>query len=157
MDGTAFVERYTAAGVFVSVVVRSYRRQKALLELVGRLREQRFPAFEIVILEQSEAPELVNELRALGDARVKVVVAPPMSPPAARNEAIRHSSGDIVLLIDDDDLPIGVDWIERHAKNYDDPNCMGVVGRLVANPEKMNAPRFPRIVRHFAMRYTLFK
>jgi glycosyltransferase involved in cell wall biosynthesis len=143
--------------VLVSVVVRSYRRKLALKELVARLREQRFPNFEIVILEQSEDPELLTDLDALRDPRIRVVVARPMSPPAARNEAIRHSSGDIVLLIDDDDLPIGSDWIERHAKNYDDPTCMGVVGRLVADPENMRPPRFPRIVRHFAMRYTLFK
>jgi hypothetical protein len=34
---------------------------------------------------------------------------------------------------------------------------MGVVGRLVSDPERMRSPRFPRIVRHFAMRYTIFK
>jgi glycosyltransferase involved in cell wall biosynthesis len=142
--------------VFVSVVVRSYQRPTALQELVARLREQRYPRFEVVILEQSNDPELVRTIEAIGDRRIKVVPSAPLNPPAARNEAIRHSSGDIILLIDDDDLPIGDDWIDRHAKNYEDPACMGVTGRLVSDPQRLRGPRFPHVVRIFAMRYTLF-
>jgi glycosyltransferase involved in cell wall biosynthesis len=147
---------YCVPDVLVSVVVRSFKRSEALKELVARLREQSFPTFEVVILEQSEDPAIVRDLEALGDPRIRVVVAPPQNPPAARNEAVRHARGEIILLIDDDDLPIGSDWIERHAKNYEDPDCMGVVGRLVADPEHMRSPRFPHVVRFFAMRYTLF-
>jgi glycosyltransferase involved in cell wall biosynthesis len=143
--------------VLVSVVVRSYRRKEALKELVAHLREQRHPSFEIVILEQSDDPELVRHLESLGDPRIRVVVSAPQNPPAARNLAIRHASGEVILLIDDDDLPIGDDWIGLHADNYRDPLCMGVVGRLVGDPANVKAPRFPRLVRHFAMRYTLFK
>jgi len=143
--------------VLVSVVVRSFKRKQALQELVLRLRRQRYPTFEIVIIEQSDDPELVRDLESLGDRRIRVVVAPPTNPPAARNRAIRHSSGEVVLLIDDDDLPLGDDWIDRHAANYEDPTCMGVVGRLVGDPDNVRPPRFPRLVRHFAMRYTLFK
>jgi len=143
--------------VLVSVVVRSYQRKTALLELVARLRGQRYPHFEVVILEQSNDPALVQELESLGDARLRVVVKEPTNPPAARNEAIRHSKGDVILLIDDDDLPLGDDWIAEHVKNYEDPDCMGVVGRLVADPEHPRAPRFPKVARHFAMRFTVFK
>lgn len=143
--------------MFVSVIVRSFQREEALKELIGRLRAQRYPRFEIVILEQSGDPWIARDIESLGDPRIRVVRTAPTNPPAARNKAIRHSSGEIILLIDDDDLPIGDDWIERHVKNYRDPKCMGVVGRLVANPERMRSPRFPRIVRHFAMRHTIFK
>lgn len=149
--------RYTARRVFVSVVVRSYKREKALRELVERLRRQSYPHFEVVILEQSDDPRLVSGLEAIGDPRIRVVVAPPQNPPAARNEAIRHARGEILLFIDDDDLPLSDEWIERHAGNYRDATCMGVVGRLVADPEKIRSPRFPRVVRHFAMRHTIFK
>jgi glycosyltransferase involved in cell wall biosynthesis len=143
--------------VKVSVAVRSFKRREALKELVGRLREQRYPSFEIVVVEQSDDPELVRELESLGDPRIRVVVSPPLNPPAARNLAIRHATGDVILLIDDDDLPLGDDWIERHAANYVDPTCMGVVGRLLSDPANVRPPRFPRLVRHFAMRYTMFK
>jgi len=143
--------------VFVSVAIRSYRRPQALLELVARLRRQRYSHFEVVILEQSNDPPLVREIEAVGDARIRVVVKEPVNPPAARNEAIRHSKGDVILLIDDDDLPLDDDWIERHVQNYEDPSCMGVVGRWVGDPQRIRTPPFPRLVRHFAMRFTVFK
>ncbi len=141
----------------VSVIVRSYCRPAALLELVDRVRSQHYPAFEIVIFEQSSDPKLLADLEALGDPRVRVFVGPPTNPPAARNEAIRHARGELFLLLDDDDLPHGDDWIAQHVANYDDPLCMGVVGRLVPGPRASAGPRFPSIVRFFAMKYTFFK
>jgi glycosyltransferase involved in cell wall biosynthesis len=140
----------------VSVVVRSYRRAEPLLELVGRLRSQVFPRFELVILEQSEDPELIAQLAALDDPRMRVIASPPLNPPAARNAAIRHARGSILLFVDDDDLPIGNDWITSHVANYWDQRCMGVVGRLVSDPTRLAGPRYPRLIRALAMRYTWF-
>jgi glycosyltransferase involved in cell wall biosynthesis len=143
--------------MLVSVVIRSYRRAAALKELVERLCGQSYPDFEIVILEQSDDPALVAHLRSYGDARIRVTVASPMDPPAARNEAIRHSRGEILLFIDDDDLPVDDDWIALHVRNYDDPRCMGVVGRLVADPSKASGPPLARLLRPFAFKQTFFK
>lgn len=140
----------------ISVVIRSYKRPEALKQLVAALREQDHPDFEIVVLEQSDDPALVEELRTLGDDRVRVFPASPRDPPAARNEAIRHARGDVFLFVDDDDLPVGTGFITAHAKNYEDPNVMGVVGRLVSNPEGESGPRFPRLVRLFAMKRSFF-
>jgi glycosyltransferase involved in cell wall biosynthesis len=140
----------------VSVVIRSYQRPKALLELVQRLRIQRCAFYEVVIYEMSDDPELVRKVREI-DPRVRIVVGPQRDPPAARNEAVRHARGDIILFIDDDDLPIGPRWIERHLINYRDPACMGVVGRATSSPEDKNRPRFPHFWRHGAMRHTFFK
>jgi glycosyltransferase involved in cell wall biosynthesis len=143
--------------MLVSVVIRSYCRPEALKELVSCVRRQRNADFEIVILEQSNDAAVVAELRSYGDDRLRVVVADPMNPPAARNEAIRNASGDILLFIDDDDLPVGDDWIAGHLRNYDNASCMGVVGRLVADPSNLAAPRFSRLLRKFALRQTFFK
>jgi GT2 family glycosyltransferase len=143
--------------MFVSVVIRSYQRRKALNELVARLRRQRYPRFEIVIFEQSDDPAIRDDLDALGDARIRVVPGPRKDPPAARNAALRCATGDILLLIDDDDLPLADDWIERHVRNYDDPGVMGVMGRWVGDPDRPRAPRFPALARRLAMRHTVFK
>lgn len=144
-------------GRFVSVVVRSFGRPEALKELIERLQTQSCPAFEAVILEQSNDRALLQYIEKLGDARLRVVQSPPLNPAAARNEAIRHTRGDILLFIDDDDLPLGNDWIESHLRNYEDASCMGVVGRLLRDPGSPAPPSFPRFVRFMAMRHTFFK
>lgn len=141
----------------VSVIVRSHRRPHALLELVARLRAQDYPTFEVVIVEQSGDPELIRRLHALGDPRLVVDVQPPLGAPAARNEGVRRASGDILICIDDDDLPVGNDWIAAHVRNYADPACLGVNGRLSARPDDATAPRFPRLVRWAALRHTFLK
>jgi len=145
------------AALSVSVVVRSFNRPAALIELVDRLRDQVYPRFEVLVFEQSQDRELVAELRARRDARIRVVVSLPCDPPRARNEAVRHARGDVLLFIDDDDLPIGRDWISLHVRNYADPTCMGVAGRATADPAGQKKPLFPRILRTIAMRHTFFK
>jgi len=141
----------------VSVIVRSYQRPQALLELVERLLKQDYPAFEVVVFEQSNDSDLLDRLASFKAPDLCVVAAPPTNAPAARNAAIRHSRGDILVFIDDDDLPIGEAWISGHVRNYEDVLCMGVVGRLVSDPTRMQGPRFPKLVRLLAMRHTLFK
>ena len=124
---------------FVSVAVRSYRRLPSLMELLERLQAQTYPRFEIVVIEQSigERDAYRSRLEAFAlDARVRILEYPPLGAGRARNEAARQARGDIVLFLDDDDLPIGTDWIAAHAKNYDDPQCVAVSGRHVVDEAK---------------------
>lgn len=142
---------------FASVVVRSFRRSQTLWELLGRLLSQNYPSFEIVVVEQSEDNELQRRLASLRDDRLKVLVRPPLGAPAARNEGVRHAHGEIIVFIDDDDLPLGDDWLTRHVANYSNSLCMGVVGRLVRDPARISRPHFPRLVRSIAFHHTFLK
>ena len=118
----------------LSVVVRSYNRLPALLELLRLLLAQDHDSFEIVVVEQStaRAPEDVVQLDALArDPRLRVLQFPPLGGPAARNTGVRHTRGDLLVFIDDDDLPVGADWLQRHEANFADPKCLGATGQFV--------------------------
>jgi glycosyltransferase involved in cell wall biosynthesis len=122
--------------VDVSVIVRSFNRLPSLCELVGALLEQETEGatFEIVIVEQStEVPAPASaRLTELGhDPRIRILRHPPLGGPRARNVGVRASRGDILLFMDDDDLPDGTGWIAAHVRNYRDPACLGVSGRHV--------------------------
>src|SRR5688572_20004522 len=121
---------------FVSVAVRSYRRLPQLVELVSQLQQQDYPRFEIVVIEQSTLERVAHRaaLSALArDSRVRLLEYDALGAGAARNEAARQSRGDIVLFLDDDDLPLHRNWISAHAANYTDPNCIAVSGRHVVD------------------------
>jgi glycosyltransferase involved in cell wall biosynthesis len=140
-----------------SVIVRSYRRAEPLLELVDRLRRQRHASFEIIVVEQSDDPGLLARLDALGDPRLRVLPRPPLGAPGARNEGVRHARGELLLFVDDDDLPVTDTWIADHVANYDDPLCLGVNGRLSSQDALPGPPRFPRLVRWMSFSYSIFR
>ncbi|MFT3700620.1 MAG: glycosyltransferase [Kofleriaceae bacterium] len=117
----------------ISVVVRSYNRLPALLELLDLLLSQDHDSFEIVVVEQStkKDPADVARLDAVSrDPRLRVLQFPPLGGPAARNTGVRHTRGDLLVFIDDDDLPMGNDWLRRHEANFADDKCLGVTGQF---------------------------
>jgi glycosyltransferase involved in cell wall biosynthesis len=119
---------------FVSVAVRAYRRLPQLLELCECLLAQEYPNFEIVVIEQSgELRECFRaELAALArDARLRLLEYPALGAGRARIEAARQSRGEIIVFIDDDDLPCGRAWLATLVENFRNPRCMGVSGRQV--------------------------
>lgn len=132
----------------ISVVVRSYNRLGALAELLERLLAQDHDSFEIVVVEQStlrSATELAQVEALARDPRVRIERFAPLGGPGARNAGVRAARGDLLVFIDDDDLPATTDWLRRHEANFGDPACLGVTGRFVdedgtskpyANPAK---------------------
>lgn len=118
----------------VSVIVRSYNRLGALAELLGELLAQDHDSFEVVVVEQStlRPPDELAQVEALAaDPRVRLLRFPPLGGPGARNAGVRASRGDILVFIDDDDLPWGTDWLRLHEANFADPLCLGVTGMFV--------------------------
>lgn len=119
----------------LSVIVRSYNRLPALCELLDELLAQDHDDFEIVVVEQSTRrdPEGAARLDQLArDPRVRIHRFPPLGGPGARNAGVRVSRGELLVFIDDDDLPHGRDWLRRHEANFENqPNLLGVTGMFV--------------------------
>jgi len=119
----------------VSVVVRSYNRLPALCELLDRLRAQDHDSFEIVVVDQSTVREPDAEARLASlvetDPRIVIKRFPPLGGPRARNEGVRAARGDVIVFIDDDDLPASDDWLRLHEANFADPKCLAATGRFL--------------------------
>jgi glycosyltransferase involved in cell wall biosynthesis len=131
-----------------SVIIRSYNRLPALCELLDRLLVQRFDGFEIVIVDQSTRATAAQEAALAtrtADPRVRLLKFPPLGGPGARNAGVRAARGEILLFIDDDDLPEGEGWIAAHVANYADPRCLGATGRSVI--EAGREPPYRRMAR----------
>jgi glycosyltransferase involved in cell wall biosynthesis len=123
----------------LTVLVRSYNRLPALCELLERLLAQRHDSFEILVVEQSTEHPAAAAARLAeleGDDRVRLLRVPPQGGSRARNLGAAHARGAIVVCIDDDDLPIGEDFLTGiEAPFGEDPGCLGVTCRHVWDGE----------------------
>ncbi len=119
-------------GLFMTVVIRSYNRLPELAKLLRVVLAQRGVDFEVVIVDSTRdvSDDGVFEVLGTRDPRVRLVRSPPRGCAAAANEGVRAARGEVVAFVDDDDLPVGDDWLLAHARNYRDPACLGVNGRL---------------------------
>jgi glycosyltransferase involved in cell wall biosynthesis len=117
----------------VTVLVRSYNRLEALCELVEVLLGQRHDSFEVIVVEQSTVkPDgAVAKLAELErDPRLTILRVPPQGGSRARNLGVQAARGDIVVTIDDDDLPMGDDFLTlMEAPFLEDATVVGATCR----------------------------
>ncbi|MDX9722711.1 MAG: glycosyltransferase family 2 protein [Myxococcota bacterium] len=142
----------------ITASIRSYERYPQLLELIALLQAQDHPDFEIVVIEQSK---LDAEQRATLDAiaeadpRVRVLYSAPLGVGGSREAAWRNARKEIVVIIDDDDLPLGNDFLSGHARNYLDPKIVAVTPRHVFSPDEVCGYNRWR-ARRYCLRYNFF-
>jgi glycosyltransferase involved in cell wall biosynthesis len=118
----------------VSVVIRSYKRHASLLKILEALRDQDHPDFEVVVIEQSDfdtAQRAALDRMESEDSRLRILYSRPLGVGGAREAGWRATRKEIVLTIDDDDLPVGRSFVSGHARNYLDRRILGVTGRHV--------------------------
>lgn len=141
----------------VTVVIRSYNRLPRLVELLARLLGQRHDAFEIVVVDQStERPAgATARLAELArDARLRVMRYPPLGGARARNLGVGAARGALIVLLDDDDLPIGDDWLAKMEAAFDDPDCLGVTCRHLWRDDDTPSAAYRWFARRRCMRYS---
>jgi len=143
---------------FISVIIRSYNRLSYVIELINRCLEQDYDNFEIVVIEQSDLNQWKKHKRELCsmDQKIRLIRAKPQGSAGARNLGVFIANGDVVLLMDDDDLPVNNKWISSHAKNYLDPSCIGVSGRCLNNIDEKNRYKDKQAAYERCLSYSFF-
>jgi glycosyltransferase involved in cell wall biosynthesis len=142
----------------VSVVVRSYNRLPALCELLDVLLGQDHDSFEVVVVDQStqhpaEATARLAELER--DPRLRVLRFPPLGGARARNTGVAAARGGVVVLVDDDDLPVGSDFLRlMEAPFREDPALVGVTCRHYWGDQETISPVYRALARRRCMRFS---
>src|SRR5215208_272018 len=116
----------------VSVVVPAYNYGHLIRETLDSLAAQTYARWECVVVDDGSTDDTreVVGAYAAGDARVRYVRQENARQAAARNNGVRHSSGEFFQFLDADDLiephKLGrqVDYLVRHAEA--DIVCSGV-------------------------------
>jgi glycosyltransferase involved in cell wall biosynthesis len=145
----------------VTVAIRSYGRLPQLIALVPLVLAQDYPDFEVVIIEQSRPEDRAKHrdgLNALGaDGRVRLLEFSRLGPAGARNKAVELARGEILVFLDDDDIPVGTRWLADLARNFEDEHCIAVTGRQVDTEDEDPGPHTTWRAKRRCLRYSFFK
>jgi glycosyltransferase involved in cell wall biosynthesis len=99
-----------------SVVIPCYNQGAFLGEALDSLRAQTLPPHEVIVVDDgSTDPWSAERIRELCRPPIVLLSQPNAGPGAARNAAIRRSTGDWILPLDADDL-LTPDALERYAE-----------------------------------------
>ena len=118
----------------ISVVIPTYRRGQVLVDTVAALLEQGDAPGELIVVDQTEAPEagVAALLQAWAEqGRIQWCRRQPPGTAAAMNEGLRRARGELVLFLDDDIAP-GPGLVQAHAAAHGShPEAWCVVGQIL--------------------------
>jgi GT2 family glycosyltransferase len=112
----------------LAIIIPSYGRTKALCQTLNKMLVLKPCPDEIWVMEQSKNIE-ADVVKACEELPCKIHLRHLSRPgaQAARNQAARESSADILLFLDDDVDP-EPRLVEAHLENYRDPTIHAVAG-----------------------------
>lgn len=100
----------------VSVIIPTLNRYSYLNDVLTDLEQQTYSNLEVIVVDQSEPFEAgLYENRSIS---IRVIRQQEKALWKARNEAIRQSVGELILLYDDDSR-VKKNWVEEHIRCLD--------------------------------------
>ncbi len=101
----------------VTVVIPLYQTQDYIGTALASVLAQTYRDFEVIVVDDGSSDFGPTIARNTGDARVRVVTQANRGLAGARNTGIRHATGDLVALLDADDLWTP-DKLARHVAHF---------------------------------------
>ncbi len=87
----------------VSVIVPVYNRQATIGKAISSVLAQRFPAFEIIVVDDGSTDATSSVVASIQDARIVHLRQDNAGAGAARNRGLDHARGDWIAFLDSDD------------------------------------------------------
>ncbi len=89
----------------VSVVIPAYNQAQFLGQAIQSVLEQSYQNFEIIVVNDASTDDTPQVVAQFNDSRLKYIAHPEnRGLPAARNTGMRASQGEIIALLDSDDI-----------------------------------------------------
>lgn len=116
---------------YLSVVVPTYNRLDRLRQVLAALECQTYPRsnFEVIVVSDGSTDGTHEFLRTLTTPlQLRAVVQKNQGPAVARNRGIAEASGELVLFIDDDVVPVPTllaEHVQTHAAHADEVVVLG--------------------------------
>ncbi|MBX5489761.1 MAG: glycosyltransferase [Chloroflexi bacterium] len=134
-----------AASPLISVVIPTRDRAHELAITLPGLLASHYPAFEVVLADQSTTDATLRLVATLGDTRLHLLHLPESGRSRAMNAGIEAAQGEIVAILDDD-CTVSADWLQRVARAVaaapDNALIFGAIAPVPHDPRQEMVPHF---------------
>jgi glycosyltransferase involved in cell wall biosynthesis len=90
--------------LLVSVIIPTYNRKAYVCQAIDSALDQTYPDVEVMVVDDGSTDGTGEVVQARYGDRIRYIYQSNQGEAAARNSAIRHSRGDLIALLDSDDL-----------------------------------------------------
>lgn len=136
----------------LSVVLPTYNRDEILCNTLRQLLGQNPKALEVIVIDQTKKHNYQTQTfleNLIKGNKIRYIHQDLPRANVARNRGIRESKGEIILILNDD-IIMGPNFIGAHFANYKDPAIAAISGQVL---EDGNAPT-DELPKHYYRRYT---
>ncbi len=130
----------------LSVVLATYNRLPLLVRLLEQLAEQTLPtdAYEVVVVDDGSTEPVAPSLAKLKlPYALRVETQPNAGAAAARHRGVLAARGEL-LVITDDDMQVGNDFLAEHLAAHPPGARRAVLGHIRPDPSIAGMPFFER-------------
>jgi len=113
----------------ISVIIPTYNAQAYLPKLLNKLKSQTID-FQLIIIDSSSVDDTVTIAKEYTD-QVIIIPQQEFDHGGTRTKAAKIASGEIVVFLTQDALPLADDTIEKIVSVFDDPKIGAAYGRQV--------------------------
>jgi predicted AlkP superfamily phosphohydrolase/phosphomutase len=107
------------AKTLVSVVLPTHNRRELVEQAIGSVRAQTYPNWELLVVDDASSDGTDRYLSSLDDPRIRCFRSEGSGAAAARNVALDHANGDVVVHLDDDNR-FDTDWLKAVVLTFDE-------------------------------------
>lgn len=120
-----------------SIIIPTYNTTYVLGQCISALSNQTADnkCFEVIVVNDGGKTEVVQDINsASSEIDIKYYSQDHKGPAAARNFGIDKARGEIILLLDDDSMPLG-NWLDATIRAWDkSPDFDGIGGYVISEP-----------------------
>lgn len=140
--------------LLVSIITVSYNSENTIQNTIESVLSQTYKNIEYILIDGSSTDSTNDIILSFGDKITKHITEPDQGMYDAMNKGIRLASGDIVGILNADDLFVGPNVIEKVVKEFGKSGIDAVYGDVqFVNPEFEN-----KILRYYSSkRFNTYK
>ncbi|MCK5057791.1 MAG: glycosyltransferase family 2 protein [Candidatus Aminicenantes bacterium] len=131
----------------VSIIIPVYNRGFMLQRVIRSLMDQSYPNIEIIMIDDGSTDDSYAIMRQY--PQIHAFSQENRGPAAARNTALKHTTGDIVLFMDSDAIAPS-DLVEIHVKTLSKHPGAIVQGQVISIMDLDDAFVVPFSLRHYS-------